>query len=111
DAGRVKLESSLDVSAHAAGQSPTKLGLKSGSTITVEEAIKGMVTRSANDAAAVVAENLGGSEEHFASLMTRKARDLGMNRTVYRNASGLPSDDQITTARDQSILGRAIQER
>ena len=99
------------MSEHAADQSPTKLGLKAGSTIAVEDAIKGMVTRSANDAAVVVAENLGGSESEFAKLMTRKAHALGMSSTVYRNASGLPDDEQVTTARDQAILGRAIQER
>lgn len=111
ESGKLKLDSPLHVSEHAAGQSPTKLELKPGSTLQVEEAIKGMVTRSANDAAVVVAENLGGSESEFARLMTNKAHALGMSRTVYRNASGLPDDDQVTTARDQSILGRAIQER
>jgi D-alanyl-D-alanine carboxypeptidase len=110
EAGRLKLDSPLRVSEHAADQSPTKLGLKIDSTIKVEDAIKGMVTRSANDAAVVVAENLGGSEEQFARIMTRKAQGLGMTKTVYRNASGLPNDEQVTTARDQSILGRAIQE-
>ncbi len=69
------------------------------------------MTRSANDAAVVIAEALGGDEDDFAKLMTRKARALGMTRTVYRNASGLPDDEQVTTARDQSILGRAIQDR
>src|SRR5260370_25029752 len=70
-----------------------------------------MVTRSANDAAVVVAEAIAGSEDDFARLMTRRAQALGMNNTVYKNASGLPDDDQIHTARDQSTLGRAIQER
>src|SRR6185503_13817953 len=98
-------------SAHAAAQSPTKLGLRDGESITVEQAIKGMVTRSANDAAVVVAENLGGSEVEFARQMTRKAHVLGMRNTVYRNASGLPDSDQVTSARDQAILGRVIQER
>jgi D-alanyl-D-alanine carboxypeptidase len=111
EAGKIKLDSPLQVSEHASEQSPTKLGLKPDSTIRVEEAIKGMVTRSANDAAVVVAENLGGSESEFAKMMTAKAHALGMTRTVYKNASGLPDDDQVTTARDQSILGRAIQER
>jgi D-alanyl-D-alanine carboxypeptidase len=111
DAGTIKLDTPLPVSAHAAGQSPTKLGLRTGSTIAVEDAIKGMVTRSANDAAVVVAESLGGSESEFGKLMTRKAQALGMSRTVYRNASGLPDDEQVTTATDQAILGRAIQER
>ena len=99
------------MSEHAAEQSPTKLGLKEGSTIRVEDVIKGMVTRSANDAAVVVAENLASSESEFARMMTRKAHALGMTNTVYRNASGLPDTAQVTTARDQAILGRAIQER
>jgi D-alanyl-D-alanine carboxypeptidase len=111
DAGRLKLDSPLRVSEHAAEQSPTKLDLKPGQTITVEDAIKGIVTKSANDAAVAVAENLGGDEESFAKLMTQKARALGMTRTTYVNASGLPDDDQITTVRDQALLGRAIQER
>ncbi len=111
EAGKLKLDSALKVSSEAAGQAPTKLGLKPGSTLVVEDAIKGMVTRSANDAAVVVAEAIAGSESDFAKLMTRKAQALGMNGTVYKNASGLPDDDQVTTARDQSVLGRAIQER
>jgi D-alanyl-D-alanine carboxypeptidase len=111
EAGKLKLDSQLNVSAEAAGQMPTKLGLKPGSTLAVEDAIKGMVTRSANDAAAVVAEAIGGDEAQFAKLMTRKAQALGMTRTVYKNASGLPNDEQVTTARDQAILGRAVQER
>ena len=111
EAGKLKLDSQLDVSAHAASQSPTKLGLRAGETIKVEDAIKGIVTRSANDAAVVVAENVADSEEEFARMMTRKAQALGMSRTVYKNANGLPNDAQVTTARDQSILGRAIQER
>jgi D-alanyl-D-alanine carboxypeptidase len=111
EAGKLKLDSSLKVSAEAAGQAPTKLGLKPGSTLAVDDAIKGMVTRSANDAAVVVAEAIAGNEADFAKLMTRKAQALGMKGTVYKNASGLPDDNQVTTARDQSMLGRAIQER
>jgi D-alanyl-D-alanine carboxypeptidase len=111
DAGKIKLDTPLMVSAHAAAQAPTKLDLKPGQTISVESAIKGIVTRSANDAAVVIAENLGGSEQAFARMMTQKARALGMSRTTYVNASGLPDDEQITTARDQALLGRAIQER
>jgi len=111
EAGKLKLDSQLKVSAEASGQNPTKLGLKPGSTLVVEDAIKGMVTRSANDAAVVVAETIAGDEREFAKLMTRKAQTLGMSRTVYKNASGLPDNDQVTTARDQSILGRAVQER
>ena len=111
EAGKLKLDSQLKVSQSASEQSPTKLGLKAGSTIQVEDAIKGIVTRSANDASVVVAEAIAGDEETFAAMMTRKARALGMTRTIYKNASGLPNDQQITTARDQSILGRAVQER
>jgi D-alanyl-D-alanine carboxypeptidase len=111
EAGKIKPDTPLKVSAHAAAQSPTKLGLKAGDTITVEDAIRGLVTKSANDAAVVIAETLAGDEEDFAKLMTRKARALGMSRTVYMNASGLPDRDQVTTARDQALLGRAIQDR
>src|SRR6478752_7255090 len=111
EAGKLKLDSQLPVSKEAAGQMPTKLGLKPGSTLAVEDAIKGMVTRSANDAAVVVAEAIAGDEDAFAKLMTRKAQALGMSRTIYKNASGLPDSGQITTARDQSALGRAVQER
>src|SRR5262249_32562322 len=111
EAGKLTLDSPLKVSAAAAAQDPTKLELKTGSSIRVEDAIKGIITRSANDAAVVVAEAIAGDEASFAKLMTRKALALGMSRTVYKNASGLPDDDQVTTARDQAALGRAIQER
>src|SRR6195952_1441552 len=111
DAGKIKLDSEMDVSEHASEQAPTKLGLRPGQTIKVEDAIKGLVTRSANDAAVVIAEAIGGEEDDFAKMMTRKARALGMTKTVYRNASGLPNDEQVTTARDQATLGRAIQDR
>lgn len=110
-AGRISLSTPLPVSAHAAAQSPTKLGLRPGETITVEDAIKGVVTRSANDAAVVIAEALGGTEENFSAIMTRKARALGMTRTRYVNASGLPDAAQISTAHDLAILGMAIQKR
>src|ERR1700724_480037 len=111
DAGKIKLDTEMEVSERASEQEPTQLGLRPGQTIKVEDAIKGLVTRSANDAAVVIAEAIGGSEDDFAKMMTRKARALGMTKTVYRNASGLPDDDQVTTARDQSTLGRAIQDR
>ena len=111
EAGKMKLDTEMEVSEHASEQAPTKLGLRPGQTIAVEDAIKGLVTRSANDAAVVIAEAIAGDEDDFAKLMTRKARALGMTRTVYRNASGLPDDEQVTTARDQSTLGRAIQDR
>ncbi|HEY6858983.1 MAG TPA: serine hydrolase [Pseudolabrys sp.] len=108
---KIKLTTELPVSAHAAAQSPSKLGLKPGETIRVETAIRAIVTKSANDVAVIVAEALGGDEPGFANLMTAKARALGMTQTVYKNASGLPEPQQITTARDQAILGRAIQDR
>jgi len=111
DAGKMKLDTEMEVSEHASEQAPTKLGLKPGQTLKVEDAIKGLVTRSANDAAVVIAEAIAGDEDEFAKLMTRKARALGMSKTTYRNASGLPNDDQLTTARDQATLGRAIQDR
>src|SRR6266478_4752639 len=111
DAGTMKLDTEMEVSAHASEQAPTKLGLRPGQTIRVEDAIKGLVTRSANDAAVVIAEAIAGDEGDFAKAMTRKARALGMTRTVYRNASGLPDDNQVTTALDQAPLGRAIQDR
>lgn len=111
EAGKLKLSSKLEASAHAAAQAPSKLGLKPGETIDVESAIKSIVTKSANDIAVVVAESIGGTEPAFARMMTGKARELGMTRTSYFNASGLPDDRQITTARDQAVLGRAIQDR
>ncbi|MCB8821026.1 SPOR domain-containing protein [Microvirga rosea] len=110
--GKVRLDTPLEVSANAAAQAPTKLGVRAGSTIEVEDAIMAMVTLSANDVSVVVAENLGGSEEAFARQMTRKARELGMNSSTFYNPHGLPhSPPNITTARDLSILGRAIQDR
>src|SRR2546423_11767844 len=111
EAKKLSLDSPLQVSSRASAQAPTKLGLKPNDSVKVEDAIKGIVTRSANDAAVVIAEAIAGSESEFAAQMTRKAHSLGMPNTVYVNASGLPADAQITTARDQALLGRAIQER
>jgi len=111
EAGKIALDTPMEVSHDASIQAPTKLGLRPGDTIKVEDAIKGLVTKSANDASVVIAEAIGGTEEEFARAMTRKARALGMRNTTYRNANGLPNDDQITTARDQALLGIAIQER
>jgi D-alanyl-D-alanine carboxypeptidase len=111
EAGTLKLNSPIEFSAAAAARPPTKLGLRPGQSITVEDAIKSLVTKSANDVATAVAETLGGSEAAFARQMTRKAHALGMTRTVYRNASGLPDSEQVTTARDQALLGIAIRER
>ena len=101
----------LKVSERAAAQPPSKLGLKAGDTIAVKDAILAIVTRSANDVAAVIAENLAGTEVAFASRMTSTARSIGMRNTTFRNASGLPDSGQISTARDMATLGRAIQER
>ena len=111
EAGKIKLQSPMEVSAEAASQAPTKLGVRPGSSLEVEDAIKALVTKSANDASVVIAEALAGSEEAFAKRMTQKARSLGMAKTVYRNASGLPDPEQVTTAREQAMLGLAIQER
>lgn len=106
--GRLKLSDHLDVSTHAAAQQPTKLWLRPGSTITVRSAILGITTRSANDAAVVLAEALGGSESRFAQEMTREARLLGMSNTHFDNASGLPDLGQWTTARDMAQLAIAL---
>jgi D-alanyl-D-alanine carboxypeptidase len=111
EAGRVTLDTQMEVSPHAASQAPTKLGLRPGQTLMVEDAIKALVTKSANDASVVIAEHLAGSEDEFARMMTRKARSLRMSRTVYKNANGLPDGAQVTTARDQALLGLAIQDR
>ncbi|MHC2105793.1 SPOR domain-containing protein [Methylobacterium sp.] len=109
--GKFALDSELTMSAHAAAQAPSKLGLRPGQTITVEDAIKAIVTKSANDVACAIGENIAGSEERFAQMMTAKAHALGMSRTRYANASGLPDPDQLTTARDLTVLARAIQDR
>jgi D-alanyl-D-alanine carboxypeptidase len=108
---RVTMTTRLTVSAKASSQSPSKLGLRPGQTIAVEDAIRALVTKSANDVAVVIAENLGGSEEAFARRMTSTARRLGMSRTTFYNASGLPNAAQYTSARDMVTLGRVLQER
>ncbi len=109
--GKFALDSDLTISAHAAAQAPSKLGLRPGQTISVEDAIKAIVTKSANDVACAIGENIAGSEERFAQMMTAKAHALGMSRTHYANASGLPDPEQLTTARDLTVLARAIQDR
>lgn len=106
--GTLRINQALPVSDFAAAQAPSKLGLTPGSSIRVRDAILALVTQSANDAAVVLAESLGGTESNFATKMTAQARQLGMANTVYRNASGLPDDDQVTTARDMATLARAI---
>ncbi len=106
--GRLKLDTALSVSASAATQPPSKVGLKDGDTIRVEDAILALVTKSANDVAVVVAEALAGSEERFAEAMTTRARALGMTQTTFRNASGLPDPKQISSARDLARLAIAL---
>ena len=106
--GTVTMDTELQVSARAAGQPKSRLGLRKGQTIRVEDAIQALIIRSANDVATVVAEALGGEEWKFARLMTGKARELGMWRTRFRNASGLPNRRQYTTARDMAVLARAL---
>ncbi len=108
EAGRVGLNQYLPVSENAAEQSPSKLGLRPGQRIRLEDAVLGLVTESANDAAVVLAEWMGGSEEGFAAMMTRQAHALGMSRTHFNNPSGLPNDGQVTTARDMAVLGDAL---
>lgn len=107
-AGNLSLNTKMTVSRHAASAVPTKLGLGAGRTITVEDAIKALVTISANDIARVIAEHISGSESKFAQRMTRTAHALGMTHTTYKNASGLPDSGQVTTVRDQAILGVAV---
>ena len=107
-AGKLSFDTELMVTQHAASQAPTKLGLKPGATIKTSDAIKALVTHSANDAAAVIAENIAGTEENFGRLMTQTARNMGMKHSTFRNASGLPNPDQVTTARDMAILAVRI---
>lgn len=108
-AGRITMNTPLRVSRYAAGRPPSKIGFKPGRTIRVRDAIGALVTKSANDVATAVAENLGGSEARFARRMTRTARRIGMTRTTFKNASGLPNRAQTTTARDMATLGLRLQ--
>ncbi len=108
--GKVKLSDKMLVSQFAASRPQTNLSLRAGERLSVEDAIRALVVRSANDAAVVVAEHLGGSEEAFARKMTNKARDLGMNSTTFKNASGLPNSEQKTSARDMALLGMALKQ-
>lgn len=108
--GKLKKNTRIRVSKHAASMVPSKLGIKPGGSLTAEQAIYALVTKSANDVAAAVAEHLGRTESNFAVMMTRKARRLGMKSTTFKNASGLPNSAQVTTARDMARLGLALQE-
>jgi D-alanyl-D-alanine carboxypeptidase (penicillin-binding protein 5/6) len=106
--GRLSLSDRLVVSPHAAAMAPSKLGLRQGQTIAVADAMSAIAVKSANDMAVALAERLGGTESHFAEMMTVKAKQLGMNNTQFVNASGLPDNRQLTTARDIAILSRAV---
>src|SRR5205814_5490311 len=106
--GRLSLGDTLAVSMNALNAPPTKIGMQPGGTVMVRDAVMGLVTRSANDAAVLLAETLGGDEDSFARMMTQKARQLGMSSTVFRNASGLPDPEQVTTARDMARLANAL---
>lgn len=106
--GTLKMDQELPVSSWAAAKAPTKLDLRNGQTITVEDCVLGMITKSANDAATVVAEGLGGSEAHFVEMMNAQALLLGMSNTHFANASGLPDPEDSTTARDMSKLAMAL---
>lgn len=111
ESGRVSRDTLIPVSANAARRPPTKIGFKPGQSIDVDSAIRALVVKSANDVAVAVGEFLGGSEEQFAAMMTAKARSIGMRGTTFRNASGLPDDDQHTTARDMAVLGLNLRAR
>ena len=108
EAKRIKLTDLLPVSSHASAQPATDLNLQKGQSIAVEKAILALIVHSANDVAVVVGEAIGGTESQFAGMMTKKARELGMKSTTFRNASGLPASGQTTTARDMAILARAL---
>lgn len=108
ESGQIGLHDELTVSKHSANQPTPKLGLLHGQTITVEQAIMAITTRSANDAAVLLAETVGGSESHFANMMTKQAQQLGMSSSSFQNASGLPDEGQISSAKDLAILSAAL---
>ncbi len=111
DHGVVALDTRLPVSARAAARPPSRIGLRAGGRITLRDAVRTLAAKSANDVATVIAEYFSGSEAQFAQLMTNRARALGMSRTTFRNASGLPDARQLTTARDVATLARALYRR
>jgi len=106
--GKLSMTQPLRVSARAAAARPSKLGLSAGSTIALQDAILAMLTKSANDAAVVVAEAVAGSEYKFSLLMTQKAKEIGMSKSNFRNASGLPNRRQLSTARDMATLAKHL---
>lgn len=108
DSGRMRMDDRISISQHAASQAPSKIGLRAGSTIRLQDALMSIVTKSANDMAVALAEAVSGSESAFAQRMTKKARDIGMSRTRFYNASGLPNTSQVSTARDMARLARYI---
>lgn len=108
DQGKLGIKDRISISKHAANMAPSKLGLQPGSTIKVQDAIYAIVTKSANDISAAMGERLGGTESNFARMMTAKAREIGMTRTTFKNASGLHDPAQITTARDMATLARYV---
>jgi len=108
-AGKLRWDQKITMSKNGASVIPSKLYVRQGQTFTVREAVYGMIVKSANDMAEGMGDHLGGSEARFAEMMTRKARQLGMTKTVFRNASGLPNKSQVTTARDMAKLGLALQ--
>jgi len=110
EAGRLSFSTPLTVSERAAEAAPSKLGLDAGSDITMRDAIKALIVKSANDMAVAIAEKIGGSEAGFAKLMTKRARQIGMRDTTFQNASGLPDPDQVTTARDMLTLAMRLQD-
>lgn len=111
DSGKLSPQDKIKFSKYAAGKPPSKLGIKAGKSITVKDAAYTLIIRSANDVAAAVAEKLGGSESNFAKMMTRKARQIGMTRTVFHNASGLPDVKQVTTAKDMAVLALRLMQQ
>lgn len=111
EAGRLSLNTKMKVSRYAAGRPPTKLGLRTGGSLRVKDAIYALITKSANDASTVIAEHISGSEAAFARRMTRTARAIGMRNTTFKNPHGLPNSKQVTTAADLALLGRAMQDR
>lgn len=108
--GRLKMSDKLTISAAAAGVAPSKLDLAPGEQITVSDAIRAVITKSANDIAVALAEKVGGSEANFVRLMNARAREIGMAKTHFENASGLPNNDQVTTARDMATLALRLQD-
>ena len=108
--GRLDYATKIKMTEEGAAASPSKLGLKPGEEITVLDAIKALVTKSANDVAIALAQHIGGTEANFARLMTQKAHEIGMTQTTFKNASGLPDDGQVTTARDMLTLALRLQD-